>query len=206
MHNVLKLSTWLPVIGGTTIGLVFKDGVILMSEKRFSLGHYVMSRSAKKVFRLTDHVGAACTGLVSDMQTLIHESQAYANLFRLNNGRPIPVRSSAKLVSNLLFGMRLTPLLTQTLIGGVDEEGPAVYALDLLGSVIKDNYVAVGSGAQIAAGVLEEGYKDDMDEGTAKKLAFRAVKSAISRDAISGDGVDILVITKGGTKEESETF
>lgn len=186
--------------------MVFKDGVILASEKRFSYGHYVVSRSAKKVFKVAPHVGAACAGLVSDMQTLIRESQIYAELFRLDNKRPIPVRSAAKLVSNLLFGMRLIPFLTQTIIGGVDDEGPAVYALDPLGSVIEDKYVAIGSGAEIAAGVLEEGYKDGLSEKEAKELALRTVKSAISRDAISGDGVDLIILRKSGVKEESISF
>ncbi|HID90391.1 TPA: proteasome subunit beta, partial [Candidatus Bathyarchaeota archaeon] len=167
---MLKLAEFLPITGGTTIGLVFKEGVILISEKRFSLGHYVMSRSAKKVFKVAPHVGAACVGLVSDMQTLIYESQAHANLFRLDSNRPIPVRSAAKLVSNLLFRMRLMPFLTQTIIGGVDGDEAAVYALDPLGSVIKDKYVAIGSGAEMAAGVLEEGYREDMTEEEAKEL------------------------------------
>lgn len=203
----MKLSRrFLSITGGTTVGLVFKDGVILTSEKRFSLGTYIMSRSARKVFNITDNVGAACAGLVSDMQTLIRESQAYASLYRLDAKRPISVRSAAKIVSNLLFGTRWAPFLTQTIIGGVDEEGPAVYSLDPMGSVLKDKYVAIGSGAPIAAGLLEEAYKDDMTEEEAKQLALKAVKSAISRDAISGDGVDTLIITNRGTKEESITF
>jgi proteasome beta subunit len=192
--------------GATTIGVTCPDGVILASEKRVSYGYLVVSRVGKKVFKVTDRIGAACAGLVSDMQILIREAEAYANLFRLDANRPISVRSAAKVMSNLLFGRRLFPLITQTIIGGLDEEGPSIYVLDVLGSVIPDKYSAVGSGAEIAMGVLEQGYKEDLSLKEAKDLVTRAIKSAIARDVMSGDGVDFLIITDKGINEESMKF
>jgi len=192
--------------GATTIGVVCTDGVILASEKRVSYGYMVMSRVGKKVFKLTDQIGAACAGLVSDMQILVREVEAYANLYKLDSGRPISVRSAAKVMSTLLFSRRLLPLITQTVVGGMDEEGASIYVLDILGSVIPDKYAAVGSGAEIAVGVLEQGYKEDMTTKDGKELVTRAIKSAISRDIMSGDGVDLLTITKEGIQEESLKF
>jgi len=192
--------------GATTVGILCKDGVVLASEKRVSYGNLVLSRSGKKVFKITPNIGAACAGLVSDMQTLVREVGAYANLFRLEVNRPITVRAVAKLMSNLLFNRRLYPLITQTVVGGVDEDGPALYVLDLLGSNIPDNYTAVGSGAEMAIGVLEEYYREDMTVEEGKKLAEKAIRSAISRDAMSGDGIDFMIITKDGVKEESIKF
>jgi len=192
--------------GATTIGVVCSDGVVLASEKRVSYGYLVMSRVGKKVFRVTDRVGAACAGLVSDMQILIREVEAYANLFKLDANRPITVRSAAKVMSNLLFGRRLFPLITQTIVGGMDEEGASLYVLDVLGSVIPDRYAAVGSGAEIALGVLEQGYKDGLTVKEARELVTRAIKSAVSRDVMSGDGVDFLTVTKEGIEEESTKF
>ncbi len=195
---------WIP--GATTVGLVFKDGVILASEKRISYGYLIVSKGGKKVFKITDKIGAACAGLVSDMQVLTKEVEAYVNLFNLDVGRPISVRSAAKLMSNILFNRRLAPLITQTIVGGTDEEGPSIYVLDVLGSVIPDKYAVVGSGTEIAIGVLEEGYKDNMTMEEAKDLVIRATKSAISRDIMSGDGIDFLMITKDGTQEETMKF
>jgi proteasome beta subunit len=192
--------------GATTMGIVCKDGVVLASEKRVSYGSFVVSRAGKKVFKISKNIGAACAGLVSDMQILIREMEAYVNLFKLEVGRPIPVRSAAKMMSNLLFNRRLFPLITQTVVGGVDEEGPVLYVLDVLGSNIPDKYTAVGSGAEIAVGVLEERYKEGLTIKEGKELVMAAMKSAISRDALSGDGIDFLVITQDGIEEESTQF
>lgn len=192
--------------GATTIGVVCSDGVILASEKRVSYGYMIMSRVGKKVFKITDRIGAACAGLVSDMQILVRQAEAYANLFSLDSGRPIAVKSAAKVMSNLLFSRRLVPLITQTIIGGIDEDGPSIYILDVLGSVIPDKFAAVGSGAEIAVGVLEEGFNEKMTVKEAKDLVVRAVKSAVRRDIMSGDGADFLVITKEGLQEDSVKF
>lgn len=194
------------VPGATTIGVVYSDGVILASEKRISYGSFVVSRVGKKVFKITEHIGAACAGLVSDMQILVRRVEAEAKLFKLESKRPISVRSAAKVMSNLLFNSRLFPLITQTIVSGMDEEGPSLYVLDVLGSLIPDKYAAVGSGAEIAVGVLEEGYRENLALEEAKDLVTRAIKSAVSRDVMSGDGIDFLFITKDGIEEESIKF
>jgi len=199
-------AQYLYIPGATTVGVVFSNGLILASEKRVSYGSLIVSRVGKKVFKITNRIGAACAGLVSDMQILVREVEAYANLFNLDAGRPMSVRSGAKVMSNLLFVRRLFPLITQTIVGGIDEEGPSLYVLDVLGSVMPDKYAVVGSGAEIAMGVLEEGYKDGMSSEEAKDLVVRAVKSAVSRDVMSGDGIDFLTITKDGVSEESMKF
>jgi len=192
---------WIP--GATTVGVVCPDSVILASEKRVSYGYLIVSKGAKKVFKITDHIGAACAGLVSDMQILVREVEAYANLYSLEVSRPISVRSAAKLMSTLLFNRRLAPLITQTIVGGLDEEGATLYALDIMGSLIPDKYAAVGSGTEIAMGLLEEGYKENLTTQEAKNLVTRSIKSAISRDIMSGNGIDFLTITKDGIHEES---
>jgi proteasome beta subunit len=192
--------------GATTIGLVFDGGVILASEKRVTYGSMIMSRTGKKVFRIADQVGAACAGLVSDMQILAREIEAQAKLFVLDTKRSMSVNAAAKLMSNVLFNRRMVPLITQTIVGGMDDNGPAIYVLDVLGSLLPDTYAAVGSGAQMATGVLEEGYKDNMSMKDAKALVLKAITSAVRRDTMSGDGMDVMIITKDGIQEESTNF
>ncbi len=192
--------------GATTVGVVFKDGVILAAEKRVTYGYFIMSKGGKKVFKVTDNIGVACAGLVGDMQILAKEMEAQANLYSMDVGRKISVRSAAKLMANVLFNRRYAPLITQTIVGGLDEEGPSIYVLDVLGSLLPDKYAVVGSGTEIAIGVIEEGYKETLTAEQAKDLVTRAIKSAISRDSMSGDGIDFLIITKEGIVEESAKF
>lgn len=194
------------ILGATTVGVVCKDGVILSSEKRVAYGYMVMSKMGRKIFKITDTIGAACAGLVADMQILIRQVGAYSKLFELEHNRKITVRTTAKTVSNLLFQRRLFPYITQTIIGGIDDEGPNLYVLDPLGSLIPDKYATVGTGAEIAVGVLEAGYKEGLTLQEGRDLVFSAMKSALARDIASGDGVDILIISKDGIKEESIVF
>lgn len=189
--------------GATTVGLVYKDGVILASERRVSYGYFVMSKSGKKVFKITDTIGAACAGLVGDMQILTKEVSAFLSLYSYERDRRAGVRTTAKLMGNLLFDRRLFPYLAQTIVGGMDESGPSVYVLDPIGSVIEDKYATVGSGAEIAIGVLENEYKPGMTVEEARKLVVKAVRAALARDIGSGDGIDMLVISENEVKEES---
>ncbi len=189
--------------GATTVGLICSDGVVLASEKRVSYGRLVASTRGKKVFKLTDNIGLAFAGLMSDMQALVREVSAYANLFRLEKNRPISTKALSKLISNMLFNRRMMPLLMETVVGGYDANGPSLYSLDLAGSLIPDVFLAAGSGAQIAIGVLEADYKEDMTCEEGAELAKKAIKSAIARDAISGDGIDILIFRASGAEEQT---
>lgn len=189
--------------GATTVGLICSDGVLLASEKRVSWGRLVASRKAKKVFKLTDDIGLAFAGFISDMQALSREASAYANLYELEHDRPISVKAMAKLISNMLFQHRMVPYLMETLVGGIGEEGKALYSLDPMGSLIPDNYVSSGSGAPIAMGVLEAEYEGDMMLEEGRDLALRAIKAGVARDTMSGDGVDMLLISEEGITEES---
>ena len=191
--------------GATAVGITYKGGVIVAAEKRISYGTYVVSKTGRKVFRVADKVGAACAGLVGDMQILMREISSYVKIREIETRRPLPPNSVAKLLSVIMFERRFAPFITQIVIGGVGEE-PSIYVLDPLGSVIPDKYATVGSGAELAIGVIESEYREDMGEEDAKKLAIKSIKSAIQRDAASGDGVDIMIITAASIKEETSNF
>src|SRR4029077_19973955 len=105
--------------GATTVGLVCKDGAILASERRYSYGTFVMSKVAKKVFKITDNIGIGCAGIIGDMQVLAREANAYMNIFEYERGRPGTVKNAAKLMANLLSARRFMPYLAHTIIAGV---------------------------------------------------------------------------------------
>jgi len=191
--------------GATAVGIAYKGGVIVAAEKRISYGTYVVSKTGRKVFRIADKVGAACAGLVGDMQILMREITSYVKIREMETRRSLPPNSVAKLLSVIMFERRFAPFITQIVIGGINGK-PSVYVLDPLGSVIPDKYASVGSGAELAIGIIDSEYTDEMDEEAAKKLAIKSIKSAIQRDAASGDGADIMVITADGIKEETINF
>ena len=66
--------------------------------------------------------------------------------------------------------------------------------------MIEDDYAVIGSGAEIAIGVIESSYKPDLSLEELKELAIKAVKASIARDAASGNGIDILLFTQEGLK------
>jgi proteasome beta subunit len=192
--------------GATTIGVVCKDGVVLASERRVSYGYFVMSKSGRKVFRIADTIGAVCAGLMADMQVLTKEVGAQLQLYSFERDRLASVRSAAKVMAALLFERRMYPYLAQTIVGGIDDEGPSLFVLDPIGSIIDDKYASVGSGSEIAVGVLEAEYKEGMTVEQGKELVKKAAKAALARDIGSGNGLDIMTITKTGIKEEGETL
>jgi len=189
-----------PYPGATTLGIKGRDAVILAAEKRLTYGYFVVSKTVRKVFQITSKIGAACAGFVGDMQNLIRDAQAEINLYRFMYQREPEVRTVAKVLSNYLFSSRFFPYLAETIIGGFDETGGHVLVLDPLGSIIEDDYAVVGSGAEIAIGVIETSYKPSMTAEGLRELAIKAVKASISRDAASGNGIDLLIITNDGIK------
>ncbi len=189
--------------GATAVGITYDNGVVIASEKRIAYGNFLVSKTTKKTFQLTPNVGAACAGLVADMQILALQISALAKIRKMEIKREIPPNSIAKMLSNMMYERRFFPFLTQVIIGGFVDK-PTIYTLDPLGSVLPDEYAAVGTGAEMALGVLDPQFKEKMTEKEAVELAKKAVKSATLRDTFSGDGIDFLVINKEGCKEFSE--
>ena len=197
------MSMYMP--GATAVGITFDGGVVFASEKRIAFGNFLVSKTTKKTFSITDKVGATCAGLVADMQILTLQISALAKIRRMEIKRDVPPNTIAKMFSNMLYERRFFPLYTQTIVGGIVDE-PKIYTLDPGGSVLPDDYGAVGSGAEMALGVLDPQFKKGMTEQEALDLAVKAIRSASMRDSASGDGIDILLINKDGTKETAETI
>ncbi len=189
--------------GATAVGITYHEGVVFASERRIAYGNFLVSKSTKKTFQITPKVGAACAGLVADMQILSLQISALAKIRKMEIKREIPPNSIAKMMSNMMYERRFFPLLTQVIVGGIVEK-PAIYTLDPLGSVLPDEYAAVGTGAEMALGVLDPQFKANMAEQEAKELAVKSIRSASLRDSFSGDGIDILVIDKNTSKMTSE--
>jgi len=194
--------------GTTTIGLVCKNGVVLASDTRVTMGFYVAHKHGKKIYKIDDHLAMTISGSVADAQRTVDILKVNAQLYKLNMDRPIPVSSAARLIANLLFSSRYAPLIAQVLIGGMDDTGPHVFSLDPFGSLTEEKCVATGSGSPIAYGILEDRFKEDMSAKEILPVIVKAVDSAMKRDAASGDSFNVAVIDVKGyrelTKEEKK--
>jgi proteasome beta subunit len=185
--------------GTTTIGLVCDKGVVLASEKRATMGHFIASKDAKKVYQIDDLVAMTTAGSVGDAQRLVKWMQVESRLYKMRREEPMTVKGIVSLLANILSGNRYFPYFVQLLVGGVDKNGPGIYSLDAVGGLIEEKKaVATGSGSPMAYGVLEDRYIEKMpiDEGV--ELAIRALHNAMKRDSASGDGIDVVKITTDG--------
>ena len=188
--------------GTTTMGIVCQEGIVMATDTRVTMGYTVAHKHGKKIFPLDQHLAMTIAGGVADAQNVVEILKANAKLFNLSNNRVMPVGAAARLAANILFSSRgQGPLMLQALIGGVDDSGAHIYAVDPFGSVTEETCVSTGSGSPVAYGVLEDGYADNMVVKDGVSLVVRAVTSAMKRDAGSGDSFDVAVVTTEGYRE-----
>jgi proteasome beta subunit len=189
--------------GTTTVGMVCKDGVVVATETRATMGTLIAHKTTKKLYKIDEHIALATAGLVGDLQVLARYLNAEANLYRLKREMKMPVKSAATLMSNILNQRKFYPYYVQLILGGYDETGGHVYSLDAAGGAIPDKYTASGSGSPYVFGVLEDNYKDGLSIEEGINLAIRSITAATSRDSASGGEINIAVINKDGFKELS---
>jgi proteasome beta subunit len=196
-----NVASQLVLKGTTTIGVVCKDGVILASDTRVTMGYYVAHKAGKKVYKIDDHIGMTIAGTVADAQRVVDILIANAQLYKINMNRRMPINAAARMVANLLFQNRYIPLATQVLVGGVDDSGPHVYNIDPYGSLTEEKMTSTGSGSPIALGVLEDKFKEGKTIDETLPIIARAVNAAMKRDVASGNSYNIIVINETGYKE-----
>ena len=190
--------------GTTTLGMVCKEGVVIATEQRATMGTLIAHKATKKLYKIDDHLALATAGLVGDLQTLARYLNAEANLYRLKRDAKMPVKSAATLMANILNQRKFAPYYVQLILGGFDDTGGYVYSLDAAGGAIPDKYASAGSGSPYVYGVLEDNYKDGLSVDEGVGIAIRAITAAMNRDSASGGMISIAVITKDGFKEISE--
>jgi proteasome beta subunit len=183
--------------GTTTVGLVFKNGVVLASDRRATMGYLIASKDIDKIYPIADNIAMTIAGSVGDAQTLIRWMKAELKLYQLKNDKKPTVEAAATLLATILSQYKFYPFFVQLLIGGVDSR-PRLFSVDMLGGITEEKMTATGSGSPIALGVLEELYKENASEEENLSIAARSVQAAIKRDAASGENIDLVVIDENG--------
>jgi proteasome beta subunit len=190
--------------GTTTLGLVCKDGVVMATERRATMGTLIAHKTTQKLFQIDDNLGLTVAGLVGDAQVLARYLSAEVELYKLKRNTHMTVKAASTLMANILSGRRYFPYWVALIIGGIDNDGGHVYSLDAAGGAIEDKYVTTGSGSPYVYGVLEDHYKDGLSTSEGTDIAIRALTAAMKRDAASGDGIDLAVIKKKEFKQLSD--
>jgi proteasome beta subunit len=208
------IKKYMKKTGTTTLGIVCKDGVILATDKRMTLGGggmplFVAHKKADKVFLLNEKIGVTTAGNVSDIQYTLKLTKSELKIKKLRTKIDPSVKETANLFGMIAYEAirRFSPVIAITgfIIAGMDEKGSGLYQIDPDGSVIEHkNYVADGSGMIIAYGVLEDSWKENISVEEGTKLAVRAVNAAMQRDTGSGEGIDVVVIDKNGARKVVE--
>ncbi len=174
-ENIMKTGT-------TTVGIMCKEGIVLAADKRATAGTLISDKKAQKIYQINDSMALTTAGVVSDVQLQ-------------------SVNLLAGLVYSNIRKMSMIPGISHFLFAGKDYKGFHLYDIYADGSLTKnDSYVSSGSGSVMAYGVLETLYKDDIkiDEGI--KLAVKCINAALQRDSATGNGIDVITITKEGIK------
>ncbi|HXV65727.1 MAG TPA: archaeal proteasome endopeptidase complex subunit beta [Nitrosopumilaceae archaeon] len=184
--------------GTTTVGIKAKDGVVLCADMRASAGYFIANNNTMKIQQIDDHAGMTMAGGVADAQNITDILRYHANLHRIQKNEPISIKSLTRLTSLIFHQNRGYPFMADILVGGYDKQGPALFNIDMFGSVEDKTYVTTGSGSPVAYGLLEEEYRDDLNVEDAKVIALRAVKAAITRNIGTGDGINVSIIDKNG--------
>jgi proteasome beta subunit len=180
----------------TIVGIKTKEGVVLGSDKRASKGFFIGSKIVQKIAKIDDTLAVAIAGQVSDAEYIIKVAKAERRLMELRRGFPLSTRESSRLIANIAYsGLRnYQPYYVELLVAGVDSEGAHIFAADMSGAVMEEDFASSGSGSPIAYGVLESLYNKDMTNKQASEIATRAVSAAMERDPGSGNGINILAI------------
>jgi len=197
--------------GTTILGIVCKSGVVMAADRQITAGHHVMSKKFPKVNKINDYLVVSWTGGLADAQRLSKLIAAELKLKELRSRSRPTVKQSANLVAAITYSQirqpSMIPNIVGTLITGFNEDGTTeLYTIDPAGSVLKiEDYDAnFGSGMPFVLGLLERGYKEDIDIKEGIELAVESLKASTQRDVGSGYGIDVFTITKDGIKKAIE--
>ncbi len=192
--------------GTTTVGLVCKDGIVLAADRRATAGYLIADKKAEKIHKINDRIALTMAGTVSDAQLLIRRLQAEVKLKEIRTYQETKVKEAANLMAQLVYSnIRKFSSISGTthfIMGGLDKTGFYLYDIYPDGSLMQyDDYLSSGSGSTFALGVLETLYKKDLTVKEGVQLAIKAINAALQRDIATGNGVDVLTITKEGVKK-----
>lgn len=191
--------------GTTTLAFKFKHGVIVAVDSRATAGPYIASQTVKKVIEINPYLLGTMAGGAADCSYWERVLAKHCRIYELRNKERISVAAASKLLANIVYGYKGMGLSMGTMICGWDKKGPGLYYVDSDGTRLTNNLFSVGSGSTYAYGVLDSGYKWELDVDDAYDLGKRAIYHATHRDAYSGGVVNLYHMKETGWIKVSQT-
>jgi len=188
--------------GTTTLGFIFKHGVLIAVDSRASMGSYIGSGTVKKVIEISQWLLGTMAGGAADCSFWERNLAFQCRVHYLREGKRISTAAASKLLANTIYSYRGYGLSMGTMIAGWDEAaGPALYYIDDDGTRLKGSIFSCGSGSTYAYGILDSAFRNDMSVEEAVELGKRAIYHATHRDAYSGGIINVYCITADGWKK-----
>ncbi len=185
--------------GSTVAGLKFKDGIVLMADKKIS-SRLVESSSIEKIFQIDEHIGCATSGLVADARVLVDYARLVAQINKVTYsekiGLDILVKRICDYKQNYTQYGGVRPFGTALLVAGVDDLGVHLYETDPSGALVSYKAGSIGAGRNTVMEMFEEKYKDGMSQDEAVVLGLEALQKA-SEEKLEARAVEVGTVIEG---------
>ncbi len=186
--------------GTTTVGLKFKDGAVLIVDKRIA-SRLMEPRSIEKIFQIDEHIGCATSGLVADARVLVDHARVTAQISKITYDEKISVEMLVKKIcdykQNYTQYGGVRPFGTALLIAGVDDQGVHLFETDPSGALVSYKAGSIGAGRNVVMEVFEEQYQEGMEMDDAIVLGLKALKKATEEEKLNPKSVEIGIVCKG---------
>lgn len=195
--------------GSTAIGMVCKDGILFVADKRI-VDKLIIPEAVEKIFQIDDHIGATASGIISDARILIERAQLVAQQHRVTYDSPIDTSTIVKDISDLkqmcTQSGGLRPFGVSLIIGGIDEDGPKLFETDPTGIYFQYKATVIGEGETEIENILHKKYNENMTIDESLKLIIVSLKKVLGADFDANriDGAFITTKDKIFTKIEKE--
>ncbi len=191
--------------GTTTAGLKFKDGIVLMADKKIA-SKLMEASSVEKIFQIDEHVGCATSGLVADARVLVDYARIVSQINKVTYDEKISIDLLVKKIcdykQNYTQYGGVRPFGTALLVGGVDGQGNHLFETDPSGALVSYKAGSIGSGRNTVMELFEERFEVDMPMDTAILLGLEGLSKS-TEDKLDEKAVEIGIVRKG---EKFERF
>lgn len=185
--------------GAAIVAMIGKDCVAIASDNRFGVQAQTVTCDFKKVFKMENTTYIGLAGLASDVQTMADRLRFRVNLYNLTEHREIAPKTLMHLTSSMLYEKRFGPYFIEPIIAGLDPKTgkPFVASCDLIGCPNEpSDFVVAGTATDQLYGTCESLWKPDLEPEDLFEVISQALLNAVDRDAVSGWGATVHVITK----------